>query len=305
MDHLDDASPHAEPAERMTRDDASLGILRRARRSVTFRSRRVRREMGQELFAAWLAGHRRARLRDEVADGVTLVAVSWNSLELLRTMLAAVDRFTVVPLEILIVDNGSSDGTQEFLTDAAGVSAVLLGHNWGHGLALDAGIQAARTRYVVTLDVDAFPISQGWLDAVIGPLEAGCTLSGALSSGYIHPCFMAVERHRFLADKHTFAASYHRRLRLTRRRGLPRGWDAGKLITLRDRGPHRGIPATSIRGPGALGTVFGEVVYHHFYATRLRGTPTPDVVRSGVTPEISRAAWDEAVDRYLGAAERR
>lgn len=289
----------------MIRDKGSRGLVRRAWRSLTFRRRRFVRELGQELFAARLAWRRRARLRDDVADGVTLVAVSWNSLELLQTMLRAVDRFTVVPLEIVIVDNASSDGTREYLARTRRVRTVLLRHNWGHGLALDAGVHAARTRYVVTLDIDAFPISRRWLAEVIEPLEAGCTLAGALSSGYIHPCFMAMERRRFLTEKHTFAASYHRRLRLTRRRGLPKGWDAGKLITLRDRGPHRGIPATSVRGPGALATVFGDVVYHHFYATRLAGTPTPDVIRSGVTPEISRAAWDEAVAQYLGPGERR
>lgn len=296
---LDRSPSNPALAERMTPDGMSLGIVRRVRRSVAFRSRRARRELAQELFAARLAWRRRARLRDHERDGVTLVVVTWNSAELLLTMLDAVDRFTAEPLEIVVVDNGSSDETRDVLARRSAVRSLRLRHNWGHGLALDAGVQAARTRYVVALDVDAFPISPGWLSAVIDPLKAGCTLAGALSSGYIHPCFMAMERRRFLADKHTFAPSYHRRLRLTRRRGLPRGWDAGKLITLRDPGPHHAIPATSVRGPGALGTVFGDVVYHHFYATRLTGTPGPDVLRSGVTPELSRTAWSEAVDRYL------
>ncbi|MDC3402547.1 glycosyltransferase, partial [bacterium] len=229
--------------------------------------------------------------------GITVVTVTWNTIRELQVLLRAVAVFTDQPVHLIVVDNASSDGTQEFLDQHPEIQVIRLRRNWGHGLALDAGVQAARTRFVVTLDVDAFPISSSWLACVIEPLTEGYSLAGAWSSGYVHPCFLAIERRRFLAGKHTFAASYSRRLRL-RRRGDPRGWDAGKLITIRDPGPHFRIEATSVRGPSALGTVFGGVVYHHFYSTRL-GTPVEDVIRSGVTREISREAWIEAVGKYL------
>lgn len=290
----------AHPRER---DMSTNSLVERARKSARFRATRFNRDARRELFAAGLALRRRARLRDEISEGVTVVAVSWNTLPFLKTLLDALERFGDGSSRTLIVDNASTDGTHEFLLENPNVEVVTLQRNWGHGLALDAGVQAARTRYVVTLDIDAFPISDGWISAVIEPLERGCSLAGALSSGYIHPCFMAIERERFLRHKHTFAASYNRRLRI-RRWGLPKDWDAGQLIAGRDPGPHHGIEPTSIRGPGALGTVFGGVVYHHFYSTRLEGTLTPDVVRSGVTPAISRDAWEEAVERYLPRRDR-
>lgn len=278
--------------------DASL--FDRAKKSVRFRAARRSFDVQCELFAARLALRRRARIRDEVDDGVTIVAVSWNTLPFLKILLEALERYGDGSARTIIVDNASTDGTREFLHRHPGVESVMLSRNMRHGLALDAGVHAARTRYVVTLDIDAFPISQDWISSVIEPLERGCTLAGAFSSGYIHPCFMAFERERFLSRKYTFAASYNRRLRI-RRPGEPTAWDAGQLITLRDPGPHHKIDLSSVRGPGALGTVFGGLVYHHFYSTRLEGAlaRAPDVVRSGVTPELSRKTWDEAVKEHL------
>lgn len=275
-----------------------MKLVRRAWHSLRFRSKKFVYDGRQALFAARLARRRRAALLEEVSEGVTIVTVTWNTLPQLQTLLRAVEHFTDSSVEIIVVDNASGDGTKEFLRGRPEIRSVELKRNWGHGLALDTAVQAARTRFVVTLDVDAFPISGDWLEMATKPLLGGYTLAGAYSSGYIHPCYLAIERKRFLEGKHTFAASYSRRLRL-RRKGLPKGWDAGKLITLRDHGQHFRIDATSVRGPGALGTVFGGVVYHHFYSTRLTGSLTADVVRSGVTPEISREAWDEAVERYL------
>lgn len=270
----------------------------RATRSIRFRTKRFVGDLLQAVFFARLAWRRRALADQEEMEGITVITVTWNTLEELKTLVRAISVYSSEPLHLIVVDNASDDGTSEFLSQRPEIEMIRLHRNWGHGLAMDLGVQAARTRFVVTLDVDAFPISDSWLPSVIQPLNDGYSLAGALSSGYIHPCFLAIERKRFLQGKHTFAASYSRRLRIWRP-GYPKDWDAGKLITLRDPGPHLGIEPTSIRGPGALGTVFGGVVYHHFYSSRLTGTLTEDVIRSGVTPEISHEAWIEAVDRYL------
>ena len=56
---------------------------------------------------------------------------------------------------------------------------------------------------------------------------------------------------------------------------------------------------TSQRGPGDVGTVFGDLVYHNFYSTRFGTTraPTLDAV---VGRDDPTAAWDEALARYGG-----
>jgi glycosyltransferase involved in cell wall biosynthesis len=270
----------------------------RAVRSVQFRLWRYWDNVLKALLFASLAARRPRRLRDREQGDVCVITATWNTADQLETLIRALERYSDPTPPLIVVDNASKDGTAELLRRHPEIQWIRLRRNWGHGLAVDLGVHAARTRTVVVMDVDAFPISTDWLESVTAPLRDGYTLAGALSSGYIHPCFMAIDRQRFLAGGHTFAASYSRRLRW-KRRGQPAGWDAGQLISIRDDGEHFGLPPTSVRGPGALGTVFGDVVYHHFYSSRLAGPLMPDVIRSGVTPEISRHAWNEALAKYL------
>ena len=76
--------------------------------------------------------------------------------------------------------------------------------------------------------------------------------------------------------------------------------DPGELISDRER-PHLGlIPPTSSVGPGPVGTVFGDIVYHNFYGTRHRRQDAATV--DGVGADDAAFAWDLAVATYLGTA---
>jgi glycosyltransferase involved in cell wall biosynthesis len=55
--------------------------------------------------------------------------------------------------EVILVNDGSSDRTQE-IAEAAGVRVIRQPSNRGYGAALKAGIRAANTDYVLTMDAD-------------------------------------------------------------------------------------------------------------------------------------------------------
>ncbi len=66
------------------------------------------------------------------------------------------DRLTGLEYEIILVDDGSNDGTVEemlLLNDPA-IHLLLFSRNFGQTSALAAGIEAARGRYIATLDGD-------------------------------------------------------------------------------------------------------------------------------------------------------
>jgi glycosyltransferase involved in cell wall biosynthesis len=245
----------------------------------------------------WLRGprrtmlHLRARLR-RFAPGVTVVTVNYNSLPFLQVLVGAVRRFAP-EARLLVVDNNSTDGSVEWLA-AQGVTVMRLGQNVGHGPALDLGFLSVRTEVAIALDVDAFPISPDWLPTLLALLDDGADVAGACQKAaatqygrdYIHPCCLAMATRDFVRRNYSFRAHKDR-------------WDVGEEISLRS-SRIGALPPTSIRGPGAVGTVFGGVVYHNYYSVRFSVTTADriDWVDRG-QPEL---AWSEAVNQYLGAS---
>lgn len=99
--------------------------------------------------------------------------------------------------EVLIADNGSSDGSQE-VAQAAGARVVPVPVR-GYGAALAAGIAAARGRYVIMGDSDgSYDFSR--LDAYVERLRAGADLvMGNRFKGGIAPGAMPA-LHRYLGN---------------------------------------------------------------------------------------------------------
>jgi len=264
---------------------------------------RTQRALARQAARMW-----RNRARGSGTDpGVTIMTATWNSLPFLQSMLAGIAKYTPEPVpEVLVVDNHSSDGTQAWLRSIPGVRTLELPVNVGHGPALDFGMLACRTEEVVLLDVDAFPISHDWLDVVLRPLLDGAVVSGAYHQRcFIHPSFLAIRRRDFLELGLSFAPvgrslgnheATSRRApwwRTGRKFPTPLFMDVGEALShtvaaTRGSGLLHRLPPTSVRGPGCIGTVYADVVYHNFFSTQ---GPT-DLVAAG------RSAWEEAIVEY-------
>jgi len=104
---------------------------------------------------------------------------------------------TGIPGEVLVADNGSSDGSQA-LAAAEGARVVAVSER-GYGSALRAGIGAAHGRYVIMGDADdSYDFSR--LDAFVERLRAGHPLvMGNRFKGGIHPGAMPW-LHRYLGN---------------------------------------------------------------------------------------------------------
>jgi glycosyltransferase involved in cell wall biosynthesis len=99
--------------------------------------------------------------REQALD-LSIVAPVYNELENLEPLVREI-RAALAPagltMEILLVDDGSTDGSSEKIAELAGaadneVRGLHLKHNRGQTAAFDAGFKAARGRWVVTLDAD-------------------------------------------------------------------------------------------------------------------------------------------------------
>jgi GT2 family glycosyltransferase len=102
----------------------------------------------------------------------SIIIVNWNGLRWLRQLLPSLAEQSFRDFEIVVVDNGSADGSLEFLRQAhPEVLAVPLKENTGFAAGSNAGIRASRGKYVVLLNNDTRP-ERAWLGELVRPAEA-------------------------------------------------------------------------------------------------------------------------------------
>jgi len=237
----------------------------------------------------------RAPGRLGVRSGVTVVIVNWNGRTLLPDVLAAVQRYSPERPDVIVVDNASSDGSRAWLrAQRHQLRPVLLPRNIYHGPAMDLGFLLSRTDHVVALDVDAFPVHEDWLEALRAPLRRGATVSGARAlRDYVHPCCLMMRFDRFVARRHTFQP--HVGEWRPERLGIDE-WDTGESISRREGDNNLFLlDRTHFRGPGHLGSVFGDVVFHNGASVRLLAGDRIE----GIEMSDVQASWNEAVARYI------
>jgi glycosyltransferase involved in cell wall biosynthesis len=266
--------------------------MSRLRATVGGTFRRLVQALGWHVVVPMLrARARRRRLAPGVA---TIVTVNWNSLPHCEVLIDVVKRRSPLGTRILVVDNGSVDGSRRRLAERDDVRSLRLPVNLGHELALDLGVLVCETEFVVALDVDAFPLHDRWLEELLAPLSEGAQVVGArLNREYVHPCCWAMRTRRFVEMGHSFRSHYQ-----PRREGRDASGDVGEEISARE-APHvRFFEITSQRGPGDVGTVFGDLVYHNFYATRFNAT-SQRTLDDVVAADDPGRAWEEALERYV------
>lgn len=143
-------------------------------------------------------------------DGVTVVIVNWNTKQITADVIMAVQELSPPATRILVVDNGSTDGSRSMLRRWSGIRTILLHSNAGHGAALDIALCRVRTRIAVTLDSDAIPLRTGWLEPAVAPVREGrAVLAGQRSSrNFVHPVYAAVDTEQSCAGACPFRYSF-------------------------------------------------------------------------------------------------
>lgn len=105
----------------------------------------------------------------------SIVIVTYNNLQINQACLRAIFRETDYPnFEVIVVDNGSTDGTPEWLANEAGLEPRLkVIHNTdnrGFAAANNQGLRIARGQYLCLLNNDTV-VTQGWLATLIRHLQ--------------------------------------------------------------------------------------------------------------------------------------
>jgi len=121
-------------------------------------------------------------------DLISIVTPTWNKKEYLQQMIEAVVKNTQWPYELIIVDNGSNDGTKKYLDnlDLKIKGQIIYNEeNLGFAKANNQGVGIAKGNFICFLNNDTIP-TKGWLTAMMKVFseEKAC---GCVGAKLLHP----------------------------------------------------------------------------------------------------------------------
>jgi GT2 family glycosyltransferase len=98
---------------------------------------------------------------------ITVIVVNYNGGDLLRRCLDALAAQTAKSFEVVVVDNGSTDGSLEALGQLpANFRVIATGRNLGFAAANNLALRESRSEWVVLINPDAFS-EPAWLEQLL------------------------------------------------------------------------------------------------------------------------------------------
>ncbi len=149
----------------------------------------ARKEFGRN--QTW--GHRATKLIEYVESAagdppVSVIVVTYNNLDLTKACLASLDAHSHYDnIELIVVDNASSDGSPEFLSgwvkQADNRKLILNSDNRGFAAANNQGLAIASGDYLVLLNNDTH-VTPGWVRTMVNHMRrnAGLGLLGPVTN---------------------------------------------------------------------------------------------------------------------------
>lgn len=112
----------------------------------------------------------------------SIIVLTLNQIDYTRKCINSLLRHTGNPFELIVVDNGSTDGTRDYLKDiqrkdsaCVRIRIIENSKNAGFPRGNNQGLLESRGRYVVFLNNDVV-VSSGWLNTLIHTVELNSTI---------------------------------------------------------------------------------------------------------------------------------
>jgi GT2 family glycosyltransferase len=150
---------------------------------------------------------------------ISVIVLNWNGRHFLKSCLDSLLVQTHGHREIIVVDNGSTDGSVEFLKACYGSQIVLIknGRNEGFAKGVNIGVNASRGQYIALLNNDAVA-DKRWLEELMKGVSQGETVG------------MCASKILLLSDRQVIDKVGHLL--------YPDGLNAGRGLGERDRGQY-------------------------------------------------------------------
>lgn len=144
-------------------------------------------------------------------EGTSIIIPTYNGKDLLIECLNSIEAHTELPYEIIVVDNGSDDGTKEMLQRRGG--AIRLGihtQNYGFARAVNTGLMMAKGTTIVLLNNDVL-VTERWLSQMLRCLNDNpVTAAVGPVTNYIGGEQQINVPYKDIAGMRNFASSFNR-----------------------------------------------------------------------------------------------
>lgn len=111
-------------------------------------------------------GFVKPQILQEEESLVDLIIINYNTLGYLKKCLSSIKEYTKLPYRIIVVDNGSTDGSKNYLKNYSDIRVISNKSNRGYGQACNQGILAGNSQYIVLLNSD-IEVTSGWLEPLV------------------------------------------------------------------------------------------------------------------------------------------
>ncbi|MFX3632610.1 MAG: glycosyltransferase family 2 protein [Candidatus Pristimantibacillus sp.] len=100
-------------------------------------------------------------------QGTSIIIPSFNQVGYLKSCIESIREKTVLPYEIIVVDNASADGSAQYLNQLNGqVRYRILSENYGFSGAVNMGLMMAKGTTILILNNDTL-VTDNWLENMI------------------------------------------------------------------------------------------------------------------------------------------
>lgn len=102
---------------------------------------------------------------------VTIIIPNYNGKKFMKDCMEALEKQADQNFHVILVDNGSTDGSLEFVKEHyPELELIALGSNYGFSRAVNEGIRAAKTPYVILLNNDT-KVRPGYVKALVRMMD--------------------------------------------------------------------------------------------------------------------------------------
>jgi len=139
-----------------------------------------------------------------LSDKISVIVINWNGKRFLSGCLNGLRRQAYQEFSVILIDNGSNDGSVSFVTqNYPEVRTIALSNNLGFAAANNLAFKTVQTKYVALLNNDAVPHPL-WLQGLVRALDSHPHAGFAASKILFHHNHEIIDR---VGDAYTKAGA--------------------------------------------------------------------------------------------------